>query len=111
VTVVANTTDRNGQGVGPATDSIAAQGDNDNDPSTPEDTGLDLVEVQSPLISLKQVPLQEHNRRSARYRRCDHYWKDANGNRVTVSKTVPLMLQVTTTCCNSKQTVLLMVQQ
>ena len=43
VTVVANTTDRNGQGVGPATDSIAAQGDNDNDPSTPEDTGLDLV--------------------------------------------------------------------
>ena len=45
VTVVANTTDRdrNGQGVGPATDSIAAQGDNDNDPDTPEDTGLDLV--------------------------------------------------------------------
>ena len=44
VTVVANTTDRNGQAVTPATDSIAAQGDNDNDPSTPEDTGLDLVD-------------------------------------------------------------------
>ncbi|AZC01518.1 hypothetical protein DKE52_021255 (plasmid) [Acinetobacter pittii] len=43
VTVVANTTDRNGQGVGPATNSIAAQGDNDTDPTTPEDTGLDLV--------------------------------------------------------------------
>ncbi|MBJ9987029.1 hypothetical protein IAE19_16515, partial [Acinetobacter sp. S40] len=43
VTVVATTTDRNGHNVGPATDSIAAQGDNDNDPSTPEDTGLDLV--------------------------------------------------------------------
>ena len=44
VNVEANTTDRNGQAVTPATDSIAAQGDNDNDPSTPEDTGLDLVD-------------------------------------------------------------------
>ncbi|MGH1402068.1 MAG: VWA domain-containing protein, partial [Acinetobacter tandoii] len=43
VTVVAKTTDRNGHAVGPATDSIAAQGNNDNNPDTPEDTGLDLV--------------------------------------------------------------------
>ncbi|WP_158654351.1 BapA/Bap/LapF family prefix-like domain-containing protein [Acinetobacter sp. ACNIH2] len=43
VTVVATTTDRNGQAVGPATDSIAAQGNNDNNPDTPEDKGLDLV--------------------------------------------------------------------
>jgi hypothetical protein len=55
VNVEANTTDRNGQAVTPATDSIAAQGDNDNDPSTPEDTGLDLLMVQSPLILLRQV--------------------------------------------------------
>ncbi|MDO9845518.1 hypothetical protein Q7480_11250, partial [Glaesserella parasuis] len=58
VNVEANTTDRNGQAVTPATDSIAAQGDNDNDPSTPEDTGLDLVDgsitvdiVESGLIT------------------------------------------------------------
>ncbi|MGT2572012.1 type I secretion C-terminal target domain-containing protein, partial [Acinetobacter ursingii] len=43
VDVSATTTDRNGQGVGPATDSLPAQGDNDNNPATPEDTGLDLV--------------------------------------------------------------------
>ncbi|MCO8049038.1 type I secretion C-terminal target domain-containing protein, partial [Acinetobacter towneri] len=43
VNVEANTTDRNGKPVGPATDGILAQGDNDTDPSTPEDTGLDLV--------------------------------------------------------------------
>ncbi|MNZ49216.1 Leukotoxin [compost metagenome] len=46
VTVVANTTDRNGKPVTPAIDSIGPQGDNDNDPSTPEDTGLDLVDAE-----------------------------------------------------------------
>ncbi|WP_151776414.1 BapA/Bap/LapF family prefix-like domain-containing protein, partial [Acinetobacter bereziniae] len=46
VTVEATTTDRNGQGVGPATDHLAGQGDNDNDPSTPDDTGLDLVTAE-----------------------------------------------------------------
>ncbi|MBI0397088.1 hypothetical protein I9191_21000, partial [Acinetobacter bereziniae] len=43
VNVEATTTDRNGQGVGPATDHLAGQGDNDNDTTTPDDTGLDLV--------------------------------------------------------------------
>ncbi|MBJ9951419.1 type I secretion protein, partial [Acinetobacter bereziniae] len=46
VTVEATTTDRNGQGVGPASDHLAGQGDNDNDPSTPDDTGLDLVTAE-----------------------------------------------------------------
>ncbi|WP_320159443.1 hypothetical protein, partial [Acinetobacter bereziniae] len=46
VNVEATTTDRNGQGVGPATDHLAGQGDNDNDPSTPDDTGLDLVTAE-----------------------------------------------------------------
>ena len=43
VDVEASTTDRNGKPVGPATDGILAQGDNDTNPATPEDTGLDLV--------------------------------------------------------------------
>ncbi|MCU4321863.1 type I secretion protein [Acinetobacter bereziniae] len=46
VNVEATTTDRNGQGVGPASDHLAGQGDNDNDPSTPDDTGLDLVTAE-----------------------------------------------------------------
>ncbi len=46
VNVEATTTDRNGQGVGPATDHLAGQGDNDNDPTTPDDTGLDLVTAE-----------------------------------------------------------------
>ena len=46
VNVEATTTDRNGQGVGPASDHLAGQGDNDNDPNTPDDTGLDLVTAE-----------------------------------------------------------------
>ena len=43
VTVDAVTTNSKGNPVGPANDQLLGQGDNDNDPLTPEDTGLDLV--------------------------------------------------------------------
>ncbi|MGA4853715.1 type I secretion protein, partial [Acinetobacter haemolyticus] len=43
VDVEATTTNSKGNPVGPATDTLAGQGDNDNDPNTPDDTGLDLV--------------------------------------------------------------------
>ncbi len=43
VDVEAMTTNTKGNSVGPAIDTLAAQGDNDNDPLTPEDSGLDLI--------------------------------------------------------------------
>ncbi|MDA0696771.1 MAG: type I secretion protein [Proteobacteria bacterium] len=43
VNVEATTTNSKGNPVGPANDQLLGQGDNDNDPLTPEDTGLDLV--------------------------------------------------------------------
>ncbi|WP_335953198.1 type I secretion protein, partial [Acinetobacter higginsii] len=43
VDVVATTTDISNQPVGPATDSIEAAKDHDNDPETPDQGGLDLV--------------------------------------------------------------------
>ncbi|UOG18248.1 BapA prefix-like domain-containing protein [Acinetobacter sp. PK01] len=90
VTVIANTTDRNGQAVGPATDSIAAQGNNDNDPSTPEDTGLDLVTgaitvdiVESGVITGTTTDVASGSNVVLTIS-----GKDANGNNVTVTKTV-----------------------
>nr|WP_240921720.1 VWA domain-containing protein [Acinetobacter sp. SA01] len=90
VSVVANTTDRNGQAVPPATDSIAAQGDNDNDSSTPEDTGLDLVAgaitvdiVESGLITGTTTDVAPGTNVVLTIT-----GKDANGNPVTVTKTV-----------------------
>jgi hypothetical protein len=90
VTVVANTTDRNGQAVTPATDSIAAQGDNDNDPSTPADTGLDLVDgsitvdiVETGLITGTTTDVAPGTNVVLTIT-----GKDANGNDVTVTKTV-----------------------
>jgi hypothetical protein len=88
--VEANTTDRNGQAVTPATDSIAAQGDNDNDPSTPEDTGLDLVDgsitvdiVETGLITGTTTDVAPGTNVVLTIT-----GKDANGNDVTVTKTV-----------------------
>ena len=43
VTVVANTTDRNGKPVAPATDAVAGKTDHDNNPGTPDQGGIDLV--------------------------------------------------------------------
>ncbi|MGQ9375483.1 beta strand repeat-containing protein, partial [Acinetobacter tandoii] len=90
VTVVAKTTDRNGQAVGPATDSIAAQGNNDNNPDTPEDTGLDLVAgaitvdiVESGVITGTTTDVAPGSNVVLTIT-----GKDANGNPVTVNKTV-----------------------
>ncbi|MHC5169553.1 BapA/Bap/LapF family prefix-like domain-containing protein [Acinetobacter johnsonii] len=44
VDVEANTTDRNGKPVGPATDAVEGKTDHDNDPSTPDQGGLDRVD-------------------------------------------------------------------
>ena len=90
VNVEANTTDRNGQAVTPATDSIAAQGDNDNDPSTPEDTGLDLVDgsitvdiVETGLITGTTTDVAPGTDVVLTIT-----GKDADGNNVTIIKTV-----------------------
>ncbi|MDQ8975609.1 BapA/Bap/LapF family prefix-like domain-containing protein, partial [Acinetobacter johnsonii] len=90
VHVESNTTDRNGQAVTPATDSIAAQGDNDNDPSTPADTGLDLVDgsitvdiVETGLITGTTTDVAPGTNVVLTIT-----GKDANGNDVTVTKTV-----------------------
>ncbi|HEX5380862.1 MAG TPA: BapA prefix-like domain-containing protein, partial [Acinetobacter sp.] len=90
ITVIANTTDRNGQGVGPATDSIAAQGNNDNDPSTPADKGLDLAAgsitvdiVESGVITGTTTDVAPNSNVVLTIT-----GKDANGNPVTVTKTV-----------------------
>jgi protocatechuate 3,4-dioxygenase beta subunit len=90
VTVVANTTDRNGQGVGPATDSIAAQGDNDNDPSTPEDTGLDLVAgaITVDIVETGAITGTTTDVAPGTDVVLTITGTDANGNPVTVSKTV-----------------------
>ena len=44
VDVEANTTDRNGKPVGPATDAVGGKTDHDNDPNTPDQGGLDRVD-------------------------------------------------------------------
>ena len=44
VDVEANTTDRNGKPVGPATDEVEGKTDHDKDPSTPDQGGLDRVD-------------------------------------------------------------------
>ncbi len=90
VTVVANTTDRNGQGVGPATDSIAAQGDNDTDPTTPEDTGLDLVTgaITVDIVETGAITGTTTDVAPGTDVVLTITGKDADGNNVTISKTV-----------------------
>ncbi|MCJ8162480.1 beta strand repeat-containing protein, partial [Acinetobacter zhairhuonensis] len=90
VSVVANTTDRNGQGVGPATDSIAAQGDNDTDPTTPEDTGLDLVDgaITVDIVETGAITGTTTDVAPGTDVVLTITGTDANGNPVTVSKTV-----------------------
>jgi hypothetical protein len=112
VTVVANTTDRNGQAVTPATDSIAAQGDNDNDPSTPADTGLDLVDgsitvdiVETGLITGTTTDVAPGTNVVLTIT-----GKDANGNDVTVTKTVTTNASGNYNSTLTQQTVLLTAQ-
>ncbi|QDK99476.1 VWA domain-containing protein [Acinetobacter tandoii] len=90
VNVVANTTDRNGQGVGPATDSIAAQGDNDTDPTTPEDTGLDLVTgaITVDIVETGAITGTTTDVAPGTDVVLTITGKDADGNNVTITKTV-----------------------
>ncbi|MEG1399837.1 MAG: VWA domain-containing protein, partial [Acinetobacter sp.] len=83
-------TDRNGKPVGPATDGILAQGDNDTDPSTPEDTGLDLVkgEITVDIVESGKITGTTQDVAPNTDVVLTITGKDVDGNDVTISKTV-----------------------
>ncbi|TCB15571.1 BapA/Bap/LapF family prefix-like domain-containing protein [Acinetobacter sp. ANC 5045] len=54
VDVEANTTDRNGKPVGPATDAVEGKTDHDNDPSTPDQGGLDRVDGSLKITEINE---------------------------------------------------------
>ncbi|MFW2067965.1 type I secretion protein, partial [Acinetobacter johnsonii] len=54
VDVEANTTDRNGKPVGPATDAVEGKTDHDNDPNTPDQGGLDRVDGSLEITEINE---------------------------------------------------------